>query len=547
MISMKKIIVFILLISGYGISRVQGQATASFNFSSTPKPVTGWTNVHGNPIDSIITVTAPSGITISSVATTPNWVPYNGSCATDDGGMTNGTFFPDPVMRHFWFLNNPYSAYYQAAYPQLIITGLNIHSVYTLSMTGSISITQFDVNPTVYTVTGAIVYGNISINGNLNTTDGAIFHNIAPDDSGRIKVYVNPTTDGQGALISGLQITEGTSTTPVPTVSITSPVNNEILLEDNNITINATAIETGGSITKVEFYANGSKIGENSTSPYSMVWANPDAGNYTLMARAIDGLGNINTASINVSVESLSSFWSMTGNSHMNPDSNFVGNVDSVRLAFRTKNIERMSISPIGNVGIGTIAPTAQLHTTGTVRLAGLTSDSTKNRVLVSDTSGNLFYRNVSSLSNRWVYANGVLYDSTDNIAIGTSNPQGYKLAVNGTAIFTKVKVKTAGTWPDYVFKKGYTLPGLEELERYVAEYKHLPGIAPESDVQRDGIDIGEHQATLLKKIEEMTLYLIEENKKLKEQNKQLAEQNSRLEQQQQQIDELKKLIGRKK
>jgi hypothetical protein len=179
--------------------------------------------------------------------------------------------------------------------------------------------------------------------------------------------------------------------------------------------------------------------------------------------------------------------------------------------------------------------------------LAGLTSDSTKNRVLVSDTSGNLFYRNVSSLPNRWLYANGVLYDSTDNIAIGTNNPQGYKLAVNGTAIFTKVRIKTAGNWPDYVFKKGYTLPDLGALERYITEHQHLPGIMSEADVQRDGIDVGDHQAALLKKMEEMTLYLIEENKKLKEQNRQLEQQKSRLEQQQREIDELKKLLGERK
>ncbi len=104
------------------------------------------------------------------------------------------------------------------------------------------------------------------------------------------------------------------------------------------------------------------------------------------------------TAVINISVQSLTSFWSMTGNINMNPDSNFVGNVDSVPLVFRTKDIERMRIDPNGNVGIGVDTPSAQLHTTGTVRFAGLTGDSTKTRVLVSDRSGNLFFRNVSSL-----------------------------------------------------------------------------------------------------------------------------------------------------
>jgi hypothetical protein len=90
-------------------------------------------------------------------------------------------------------------------------------------------------------------------------------------------------------------------------------------------------------------------------------------------------------------------------------------------------------------------------------------------------------------------------------------------------------------------------LPNLEELERYITEHKHLPGIVSEAEVQRDGIDIGDHQAALLKRIEEMTLYLIEENKKLKDQNRQLEQQNSRLEKQQQEIDEIKKLILERK
>ncbi len=422
MINMKKIIAIVVLISGYSISRVQGQATSSFNFSATSKPVTGWINVAGDPSIAVRTATdAVTGISISSVATA-NWVPFNGSSATDAGGMTNGTFFPAAVMQNFWFLNNPYVASYNAAVPQLILSGLDIHSVYTLSMTGSISISQFDVDPTIYTVTGAIVYGNINLNGNFNTANGAVFHNIAPDANGQIRVYLNPIynvpNESQGALIGGLQITKGATTAPVPIVSISHPLNNDVLLEDGNITINAAASETSGTIVKVEFYANGTKIGESATAPYSMVWVSPDADKYIITARAIDGLGNVNTASVNISVESLSSFWSMTGNIGMNPDSNFVGNVDSVRLAFRTKNLERMSISPTGNIGIGTINPTAQLHTTGTVRFSGLPQDNNQLRVLTSDTSGNLSYRNASTLG--LAVGNG-LGQSAGTITLGDS------------------------------------------------------------------------------------------------------------------------------
>ena len=519
--------------------------SASFNFSLNAHSVSGWANVAGDPSTAVRTGTSGS-ISVSSIGT-DHWAPYNGTAAYDGGGVTGASFFPSGVMANMWFQSSSYYAAYNAALPQLLISGLNIDSVYTLQMSASFSSTNFDFDPTRYTVTGATVYGYSDVNVNSNTTAGAVFNNIAPDSNGDIRVYVNTVNGSNTSGISGLVITSGRTTAPVPTVSITAPLNNDVLPEDGTITITATASETSGTIAVVQFYAGSTLIGADSSAPYSMSWVNPNEGPYTITARAIDGLGNTNTASVNVSVESLTSFWSMTGNIGMNADSNFVGNVDSVRLAFRTKNLERMSISPTGNVGIGIRTPSAQFHTTGSVRLAGLSSDSTKTRVLVSDTSGNLFYRNASGLSSQWQYAGGVVFDSADNIAIGTSNAQGYKLAVNGTAIFTKVKVKTAGTWPDYVFKKGYHLPDLKELEEYLVKYRHLPGIASEADVKQDGIDIGDHQAALLKKVEEMTLYLIGENKALKEQNEQIRQQNAKLLDQQRQIDELKKLIGEKK
>jgi len=138
-----------------------------------------------------------------------------------------------------------------------------------------------------------------------------------------------------------------------------------------------------------------------------------------------------------------------------------------------------------------------------------------------------------------------ILKDGT--IGIGTKNTYGYLLAVNGTAIFTKAKVKTAGTWPDYVFKKDYVLPGLEDLEKYLIEHHHLPGMAGAPEVDRDGIDIGDQQAAQLKKIEELTLYLIRENKTLIDQNRRLTEQNARLDAQQKEIEELKAVIQAKK
>lgn len=145
-----------------------------------------------------------------------------------------------------------------------------------------------------------------------------------------------------------------------------------------------------------------------------------------------------------------------------------------------------------GNVGLGTTTPQATL-----------------------DVNGNIF--------------------TSGKLAIGTTDATKmapYALAVNGDAIFNKAKVKLYGTWPDYVFNKAYKLRPLPELEQFINQNAHLPGIPSAAEVEKDGIDLGGNQAALLKKIEELTLYVIEQNKKLEAQAQQL-------EKHQQQIDRL--------
>ena len=538
---MKKLLwIVLLLLTAAGYSQAQ---TVGFNFSSAAHPVSGWVNVAGDPSSSVITHTdATSGISISSVATA-NWSPF-GNCAYDGGGASGSNpFFPTAVMANHWFNYSAFYGAYNALMPQLVVSGLKVDSVYTFKMTGSYTVNvpgQFSLNPIRYTVAGATLYGYVDIDGDSNVTAGATFHNVAPDSAGKVRIYVNTYGGSNVASICGVQIIPGHTSAPSPTVTLTSPRSNAIVPEDGNVTLTATATETGGTIARVEFYSGSSLIGSDSAAPYTMTWFSPDPGPYTITARAIDGTGNISTTSVNITVESLNYFWSTTGNIATGGDTSFVGTVDSNRLAFRTKNIERMSILPTGNIGIGTITPTAQFHTTGSVRLAGLTSDSSQKRMLVSDTSGNLYYRNASTLTGPWQQVGGTVYDSSDNIAIGTNNPMGYKLAVNGTAIFTRAKVKAAGTWPDYVFGKNYQLPDLKELEQYVQIHQHLPGIPDQNTVQKEGIDLSEHAAAVLKKVEELTLYLVQ-------QDKQLNEQNARLEAQQKEIDALKALITEKK
>ena len=123
-----------------------------------------------------------------------------------------------------------------------------------------------------------------------------------------------------------------------------------------------------------------------------------------------------------------------------------------------------------------------------------------------------------------------LLFNNTGNVGIGTTSPL-TKLSVNGAATFngkikcTEIEVLLAA-WPDNVFKAGYNLLPLSEVEEFINSNKHLPDVPSEETVLANGANLGEMNATLLKKIEELTLYMIQ----LKKDNDALATRISKLE-----------------
>ena len=121
-----------------------------------------------------------------------------------------------------------------------------------------------------------------------------------------------------------------------------------------------------------------------------------------------------------------------------------------------------------------------------------------------------------------------VLFNNTLSVGIGTGAvaiPAGVKLAVNGKINCKEVEVTLTG-WSDHVFKSGYQLKPLGEVETYIAQNKHLPGVPSEKEVLSKATNLGQMDALLLQKIEELTLYVID----LKKQNDQLQEKINKLE-----------------
>lgn len=189
---------------------------------------------------------------------------------------------------------------------------------------------------------------------------------------------------------------------------------------------------------------------------------------------------------------------------------------------------EYLSISDDGNVGVGTTAPNFKLDVAGRMRLrnnantAGFWLDG------ITDTLRSFIGTNTNNSMGFYGAGSGwsFLMDVTDGaLMIGTTQKAtGYKVNVGGKIIAEEVRVQLRAAWPDYVFEKNYNKLSIDELEEFVALNKHLPNIPSAADIEKEGQQLGDVQRKMLEKIEELNLYIIELNKKIKAlEQKQLA------------------------
>ncbi|WP_299185639.1 tail fiber protein [uncultured Aquimarina sp.] len=202
-----------------------------------------------------------------------------------------------------------------------------------------------------------------------------------------------------------------------------------------------------------------------------------------------------------------------------------------------------------GNLGIGTTSPSAKLEIKGAgdgVEILKLSTErpwvfkqegtGASSNLVLQEISGNKFFK-IKSYDNTDIYTiqsnSGNTYFKGD-MGIGTNDTKGYKLGVKGKIAAEEVKVALYNTWPDYVFEDDYNLPTLQQVENHITEKGHLENIPSAIEVAENGIQLGEMNAKLLQKIEELTLYMIEQNKKtdnLIKEVKALKQKNAELEQ----------------
>lgn len=213
------------------------------------------------------------------------------------------------------------------------------------------------------------------------------------------------------------------------------------------------------------------------------------------------------------------SSWSLTGNAGTTPGTNFIGTTDNQNLIFKTNNLNRIVIGDNGKIRFGTgsaINPNYDFSFWG-------------NPIFnVDDMATSVFqiYNNPNDYIHFRVDGYNMidyLQEDYGKVVIGSktlatcSDCNNYKLFVKGGIRTEQIKVDVAANngWADYVFKKDYKLMPLKEVEHFITNNGHLPEVPSTEEAIKNGIELKEMNILLLKKVEELTLYTIEQQKRI--------------------------------
>jgi len=253
--------------------------------------------------------------------------------------------------------------------------------------------------------------------------------------------------------------------------------------------------------------------------------------------------------------------WDLIGNTLAGTE--FLGSTNGQPLVIKTSNTEWARFDISGRLGLGTDSPVERFHVhNGAIRITGTVPGEGGPMVLLGGTPngtapagewGIEYEPNALGL-NFWRpfgssgagFANYVLFLSNSNrVGVNTNNPTAqftvngktlighpatvtlpgtYNLYVQNGILTDKIKVATVNSsdWSDYVFDEDYALRSIDDVEIFVRTNRHLPDVPSADEVRANGVDLVEINAALLRKIEELTLYTIDLNRRLEMQEARL-------------------------
>ncbi len=411
--------------------------------------------------------------------------------------------------------------------------------------------------------------GHVSLYSNINGIGNTAVGAEAGKNVGKIILGVDPVPTSFNTFIgfrAGLEMHQGRNNTiigaNVASVYLTgnvipnvTTINNHVIIGDGTgnprIFINDKGNMGLGTIapnTRLEI-ASGApgKSGLRFTNLLST--STPSLANGK--ALTVDESGNVILAPMVITND-----WTSIGNTGTNPSTNFIGTTDLKGLAFRTNSLERFRITETGNIGIGIANPITKLHVSGDGENCAILiqNKNTLGSLQLAHAGGDYFYSNQSkkgdvilrgATQGSLIITNegapgGVndikfatqntestsqvrmMINKAGKVSIGTTNTpafvgefniSAYTLFVKGGVLTDELRVRTG--WADYVFANNYALKPLEEVEKYISQNNHLPNMPSAKKVENEGVSVGDMLRLQQEKIEELTLYLIQQNKEI--------------------------------
>jgi hypothetical protein len=247
--------------------------------------------------------------------------------------------------------------------------------------------------------------------------------------------------------------------------------------------------------------------------------------------------------------------WSWSIGTVYNKNAFAIGNANQTDASFTSP---AFVIDTVGRVGIGTTTPESRLQVNGEITMSG------RLGMWLNSTGGYFTYDNKTMghyslgwFSDTWSSDYGpalwtsawggmkfftegtprLTIDHAGNVGIGTVNPI-YPLDVKGTIRATEIKVVSVDQFADFVLDPAYQLPKLQDVHDYIQTNGHLPEIPSAKEVKENGMSLVDMQVKLLQKVEELTLYAIDQQKRIEEQSQTVSNQQKRIEQLEQLLKE---------
>jgi len=341
-----------------------------------------------------------------------------------------------------------------------------------------------------------------------NTTGNIIFNTKAVD-----RMWV--TEDGYVGIGTSTPATALTINGSNPTLQLRNGDVNKgfILLNGDDVRVGTNSTNTTGNLvfqtklaSRMIIDENG-QVGIGTTSPTSILSINASNPTLQLKNSGVDkGFVQVVNDDIKIGTN--------------------IGN-ETGKFVIRTDGTDRFTLNSDGNATLGGtggggllttegVYPGIVMKTSGITRLSVVAPGG--NPEITGSGTGILRIRNNND--GIYMYGNGKI-----SIGGGGAVATGYVVSVEGKLIATEVTSLPFGSWPDYVFADEYKLRPLSEVKKFIEQNKHLPNIPSAAEIEKNGVQLGDMSKRLVEKVEELTLYIL---------------------QQQEQIDALKKKVEEK-